>query len=266
MGKWRRAANAVLFWLYLKRFCGSVQRSRLILFGKFFKNYEKLRGEVGKCVREEMGGLFKVLMMKGEVEWGVEAGDAGEVRREKVALLRTILNMVIEALSRAYSSQEPLLTKWVYFLCRHGSFACNHPLLTFEELELAAVSPSFRYLSAETNLMRAATLNLLFFKTLLFNLLLSPPSLPPQLRTSTIRNNLLLIASLLYEVAIDVQDEYLLRVPKNYPIGNFKSCDFVKTAPAMVVEGEEYRPGEVISGLLGREELLSAFCFSEWGP
>jgi hypothetical protein len=47
----------------------------------------------------------------------------------------------------------------------------------------------------------------------------------------------------LYELAIEVQDEYLIKVPKSYRIGNFQSFDFVKMRESMVVEKAEYRPG-----------------------
>lgn len=33
--------------------------------------------------------------------------------------------------------------------------------------------------------------------------------------------NLHIIASVLYELAIDIQDEYMLLVPKSYKVGNF---------------------------------------------
>lgn len=80
------------------------------------------------------------------------------------------------------------------------------------------MSGAWRCLSAERNLEKASIISLLVVDSLIANTLLSPSSLS---QSSSIENNLFFVCSVLYELAIQVQDEYLIKVPKSYRIGNY---------------------------------------------
>lgn len=69
----------------------------------------------------------------------------------------------------------------LYHLCRHGSYACTEPLLTTEELELVCLNPRLKYVSADSNLEAAAYINTVFIKLLIYNVLLSPTKISPDL-------------------------------------------------------------------------------------
>ena len=73
-----------------------------------------------------------------------------------------------------------------------------------------------------------------------------------------------MISSILYELVLDVQDEYMLLVPKSYPIGNYRDVGTVKGLAAIAVRGSEEVEGELISGLKGESWVQRYFKVGEW--
>lgn len=51
--------------------------------------------EVVNCVRDKMSPLFRLLLIKNEVSFTVEDGEQQQVKKEKVALMRAIVKMVL---------------------------------------------------------------------------------------------------------------------------------------------------------------------------
>lgn len=100
MRRWRKAVHAVLFTIYLRRFCDLMRSNRLFNFQKI-KN--SLRPNLN-IVREDIGKLlvsfFTILLQKKEVSFEIEEDEPKEIRREKVASVRKLLVMVLEAVRR----------------------------------------------------------------------------------------------------------------------------------------------------------------------
>lgn len=73
-----------------------------------------------------------------------------------------------------------------------------------------------------------------------------------------------MVSSILYELVIDVQDEYMLLVPKSYPIGNYKDFRTVKGLTAITVRDSDEVEGEIISGLKGEQWVERYFGVQAW--
>jgi len=58
----------------------------------------------------------------------------------------------------------------IYHICRHGSYASQHSLLTPEEFNLICVSEQFGYMSADKYLEMVSIVSFVFVKILLFNI------------------------------------------------------------------------------------------------
>lgn len=69
MRKWRKVGNAVLFVLYLKRFCREFQAARKIMFSKFLKKFKIISGTVTKSLKGSMQVLFKLLRVNEDVKF-----------------------------------------------------------------------------------------------------------------------------------------------------------------------------------------------------
>lgn len=81
--------------------------------------------------------------------------------------------MILEGVAASFSNNEEEMTKFLYFICRHGNFSCTQPLLTKEELELCCISGEFKYTSGEINLQKVAIINTIFIKALIYGIFLS---------------------------------------------------------------------------------------------
>jgi hypothetical protein len=73
------------------------------------------------------------------------------------------------------------------------------------------------------------------------------------------------IASIVYEFVLDIQDSYLMAVPKSYQIGNFEGLDWVKTAHSLIYNHASPQPGELISGLKSENWVKKHFKMGGWG-
>ena len=69
MRKWRKAGNAVLFVLYLRRFCREFQAARKTMFSKFLKKLKTISVTVRQSLRGSMQALFKLLRVNEEVRF-----------------------------------------------------------------------------------------------------------------------------------------------------------------------------------------------------
>ena len=134
--------------------------------------------------------------------------------------------MILQALIKTVESNQAEIGQYCYILCHHGSYVCTYPLLTQQQLELCCISQAFSYISAQKHLEKAAVINLIFIKTIIANLFLSQANLSP---------NLYYLSSVLYEFVINIQDEYLMKVPKSYQIGNFEPFSFVKKMDSIIL-------------------------------
>lgn len=65
----------------------------------------------------------------------------------------------------------------------------------------------------------------MFIKILLYNILLQPDRIDMQVTTKVnpqiIYSNVRLIGNILYEIFIDIQDEFLEKAPLTYKVGNW---------------------------------------------
>ena len=232
------------------------------MFVKFLRRAKAVAGTLRQSLREGMQALFRVLRANEEVRFEMGVGERREVQREKAAAVRNVVRLVLQSLLGLVEGNQGEITEFCYFLCKHGSLACTEPLLTEEQLELACVSSASACLSAERNLEKAAILSLLVVDSLIANTLLSPHSLSLSSRSE---DNLFFVCSVLYELAIQVQDEYLIKVPKSYRIGNYTEFPFVQFRDSIVLGGAERRPGELISGMKHEAEIKKCISFKEWG-
>lgn len=186
--------------------------------------------------------------------------------REKVVSIRKLIGMIFDGLMnfvREHGNKVEIV-ECLYFLCKHGNYSCTEPFLTKEEMELTCISSVFNFVSADKNLEKAALINLIIFKLLLYNMLLSPEKVSQELVIDTIVDNLYVISSVVYEFAIDFQDEYMLQVPPVYKIGNYEGKSKVRVLESIVVKGRPQRPGEIISGLKDEEWTKKYFNFRTW--
>lgn len=69
MRKWRKAGNAVLFVLYLRRFCRQFQAARKATFSKLLKKLKTIAGAVRQSLRGSMQALFKLLRANEDVRF-----------------------------------------------------------------------------------------------------------------------------------------------------------------------------------------------------
>lgn len=69
MRKWRKAGNAVLFVLYLRRFCKEFQAARKTMFSKFLKKLKTISMTVRQSLKTSMQALFNLLRVNEEVRF-----------------------------------------------------------------------------------------------------------------------------------------------------------------------------------------------------
>jgi hypothetical protein len=137
-------------------------------------------------------------------------------------------------------------------------------MFTAEELSLFCISEKHGYASADKHLEQSALLSLVFMKILLFNILLQPSKIPTFTAytgsTEIIFKNLRLIATILYELFIDIQDDFLEKADGLYTIGNWKKTRFdLKSAQSMTVRAGFYQKNELISGLADHKYIKDTY-------
>ena len=69
---------------------------------------------------------------------------------------------------------------------------------------------------------------------MIYNILLCPTKFSSNLSGDCLTDNLELISSILYEFVIDIQDNYLIKVPKSYKIGNYKKIKSVEKSEPLI--------------------------------
>lgn len=89
---------------------------------------------------------------------------------------------------------------------------------------------------------------------MLFNILLQPSKLSIfenyTGNREVIFKNIRMIATIIYELLIDIQDNFLEKADGVYTIGNWKKTKFkMTTAQSMTVKAGFYQKNELISGL-----------------
>jgi hypothetical protein len=119
---------------------------------------------------------------------------------------------------------------------------------------------------ADRYLEQSAILSLVFIKMLLYNILLQPESIDLGLTAyydaSIIHSNIRLIANILYEVLVDLQDELLEKAPSLYTIGNWEKLqhrfNFKLAEPMTLKEGTSQK-NELISGLADHKYVKETY-------
>ena len=99
---------------------------------------------------------------------------------------------------------------------------------------------------------------------MIFNILLSPTKFSSDLAGDSLTENLELISSILYEFVIDIQDGYLMKVPKSYKIGNYKKIKSVQKAEPLIYGNVNKVQGELITGLKGEDYIKKHYNFATW--
>lgn len=117
---------------------------------------------------------------------------------------------------------------------------------------------------ADKYLEQSSILSLFFIKIVLYNIFLQPHKIPIFASFSgnrdTIFKNIKIIANILYELMIDIQDNFLEKAPANYTIGNWKhSKTDMKFAQSMTVKTGLYQKNELISGLASHQFLKETY-------
>jgi hypothetical protein len=133
-------------------------------------------------------------------------------------------------------------------------------------MNLICISEVFGYSRSDKYMEQSSILSLVFIKILLFNILLQPDRIGIQVASSVnpsiIYSNLRLIGNILYELFIDVQDQYLEKAPILYKIGNWlqlkKRFNF-KISQSMTLKEGFYQKNELISGLASHNYIQSIY-------
>ncbi len=75
-----------------------------------------------------------------------------------------------------------------------------------------------------------------------------------------LQENIFILCSILYELLMDVQDDFIVNSPPCYPINNFQTLK-VKIYPSesLTVKTGEYRKNEVISGLINENVIKATY-------
>lgn len=122
------------------------------------------------------------------------------------------------------------------------------------------ISPTQGYVSASQHLEKSALISLLFIKMLLYNIFFTADTVNIPLRSplkkQIIVGNIILIGNILYELFIDLQDEYLEQSPAVYTVGNWTTLQHrfnFKVADNMTVKEGVHQTNELISGLIDHQ-------------
>lgn len=99
---------------------------------------------------------------------------------------------------------------------------------------------------------------------MLYNILLQPQKIPIFTNFSgnreAIFKNIKIIGNILYELMIDIQDDFLEKAPPLYSIGNWKhSKTDMKFAQSMTVKTGLYQKNELISGLASHQFVKETY-------
>lgn len=82
------------------------------------------------------------------------------------------------------------------------------------------------------------------------------------LRKQVILGNIILIGNILYELFIDLQDEYLEQSPSVYTVGNWVTLQHrvnFKVADNMTVKEGVHQANELISGLMDHQVVKETY-------
>ena len=129
---------------------------------------------------------------------------------------------------------------------------------------MICVSEAYGYMRADKYLEQSSILSLFFVKIVLCNILLQPQKIPLFASFAgyreTIFKNIKIIANILYELMIDIQDDFLEKAPPIYSIGNWKNSKTdMKFAQSMTVKTGLYQKNELISGLASHQFVKETY-------
>jgi hypothetical protein len=216
--KFKRCAHAVLFIIYLRRFCQRTRTGRKTAFDKYYVDIDKNLNSVRTVIKKALNKPISQITNNEDTDLKIAEDDSAEAVEQKVAAVRRLAGLFLKSLGETIwtNRNSNFVISSLYFLCKHGNHSTQAPLLTKQELSLCCISP-FGNISAEANLEKVAIANLLIIKLLLFNILLSKN------HQGNINRSLWVVGSVLYELVTSVQKECLRRVPDSYEVGNYKS-------------------------------------------
>jgi hypothetical protein len=259
--------HVVLFLIFLKTFNERMRRNRQGFFGRFTReeSNEKLLALKSYLI-ENSQPLFLELISQHDFDNTPHEKDEPRLQQEKVKSLKRLVGLEIQCLEsclRTMANKE-YFTDLLYYMCKHGSYASYYQMHTQEELSLMCISEEHGYMRGDKELEKAAILSLLFIKILIFNVLLQPHKVPLLASYSSnqtlIHKNLRLVANILYELLIDIQDDFLERAPPLYTVGNWKHSKMeIKSAHSMTVKAGFYQKNEVISGLTDHKLIKDTY-------
>jgi len=77
----------------------------------------------------------------------------------------------------------------------------------------------------------------------------------------TLQDNILILCSILYEILMDIQDDFIVNSPECYPLNNYQNIKGGKIYPSesLTVKPGEYRKNEVVSGLINENIVKGTY-------
>ncbi len=101
-------------------------------------------------------------------------------------------------------------------------------------------------------------------KILIFNVLGQSWKIDEQkfsIQKEILQQNMMLLSSILYQLLMDIQDNYLVNSPDCYKLNNYQQIKGTKIYPAqsLTVKAGEYRKNEMISGLVNENVIKKIY-------
>lgn len=265
----RKAVHVVLFPIYLRTFNERMRLQRKTIFNKYMKEQlkEKLL-EMKRALIEGCRPLFRNIADHYNFDYRPLPNEDPKLKREKVKSTRRLVGVAVEGVQsavRAMAGRENM-AETLYFLCKHGTYSCLYHVNSNEEMNLMCISEQHGYVRADRHLEQSAILSLVFVKMLLYNILLQPEAielgLTAYLDVAIIHSNIRLVANILYEVLVDLQDELLEKAPSLYTIGNWEKLQHrfnFKLAEPMTLKEGAAQKNELISGLADHKYVKETY-------
>lgn len=73
--KWRKVANCLLFYFYLRRFCRVARLKRKITFDKYLDRIKANLNGIKKLMNESLDEFYSIILAKQSVSFDFEEGD-----------------------------------------------------------------------------------------------------------------------------------------------------------------------------------------------
>ena len=75
-----------------------------------------------------------------------------------------------------------------------------------------------------------------------------------------LQENIVILCSILYELLMDVQDDFIVNSPPCYPLNNFQTLKAkIYPSESLTVKPGEYRKNEVVSGLMNENVIKATY-------